>query len=197
MANRILNPNNSCLVALYRGDHSKDGLMARLGYGIIRLGQIGEDNSIYTHCETIFAGDRNLVRMGSASFRDGQQVRITEAKLNPEHWTILQVRVDDLDRVEAWFLDHLELPYSTIGALASATWFFRFSLYVLRILADELNYWCSRAVGESLGLRGAANMSVSELATVLWNLPDTLDVTREFFYPDSFTSYNLPLRPVV
>ncbi len=173
------------LVALYHGDHRKDGLMARLGYWSIRFGQLGEDYSQYTHCEVIFAGDRDRVRMGSASYRDGRQVRITQATLNPTHWTILDVPHSDPASVEAWYLDHLEEDYSMIGAMASASLLVRVVLFVLRLDFKKLGQWCSRSIAAAFGLKGADNMSVSELAAVLWNIRDTRDVTKEFFDPES------------
>lgn len=184
------------LVALYHGDHKKDGLMARLGYWSIRFGQLGEEYSQYTHCEVIFAGDRDQVRMGSASFRDGKQVRITDAKLNPDHWTIIDVPVDDPLVVEAWFVDHLEEPYSMIGAMSSASLLIRVILFVCDIEADELDQWCSRSLGLSFGLKGADNMSVSELAAALWNIRGTRDVTKEFFDPESVFPPTLTLTPL-
>lgn len=169
------------LVAFYKSNHKKDPFPASLGYAFIKLGQIGEAFSEFTHCEAIFEGDKEKVRMGSASVRDGYEVRITEAQLNPEHWVILDVPSKSAEESELWFLQNVKTTYSMIGAMASATWIVRIFLHLFQIKATELGQWCSRAVPESMQIKGSENMNVSEFMTVLVNLPGTRDVTAEFF----------------
>ncbi len=169
------------LVALYHGDHKKDGLKARLGYALIRLGQIAEVYGNYTHCEAILGGTWRSAEIASASVRDGNQVRVRTTELNPGHWTILDVPSSDVNTCRAWFTARQGVTYSMVGAVSSALWFARFLLHLKGVRIAGLGYWCSRAVAESMGLSGSEDMSVAEFVSVIWNLPGTRDVTREFF----------------
>ena len=168
-------------VAFYYGDHKKDGLRARLGYALIRLGQVSEVYSQYTHCEAILDGSWREAVIGSASVRDGNQVRIKTTDLTPGHWTVLDVPAADAKRARDWFDSNARRPYSMLGAVSSALWVARAALRLIGREPQELGQWCSRAVGESIGLVGSQDMSVAELAAALWNLPGTRDVTTEFF----------------
>lgn len=169
------------LIALYHGDHKKDGIKARLGYALIRLGQVSEVYSQYTHCEAILAGTWQKAFIGSASVRDGNKVRTKSTDLTPGHWTILDVPTANVYRSLMWFEANDGKPYSMAGAVTSALWIARVVLRILGREPQELGMWCSRAVGESIGLVGSQDMSVAELAAALWNLPGTRDVTTEFF----------------
>lgn len=169
------------LIALYHSDHKKDGLKARLGYALIRLGQISEVYSQYTHCEAILSGTWQQAEIGSASVRDGNKVRVKSTDLTPGHWTVLDVPAADVNRAQQWFEDNEGTPYSMAGAVTSALWIARVVLRILGREPQELGMWCSRAVGASIGLVGSQDMSVAELAAALWNLPGTRDVTTEFF----------------
>lgn len=169
------------LVGFYKGDHKKDGILARLGYMTIRIGQVNELYGEYTHCEAIFNNDYKNAEIGSASVRDGNQVRITTKSLNPEHWTILDVPSKDAARSKLWFLDNAGKPYSKVGAMSSAVWIVRFILKVINIKPWLLGFWCSYAVPKSMDIVGGENMNVAEFKTVLINLPGTIDVTLEYF----------------
>lgn len=169
------------LIAFYRGGHAKDDWAARLGYALIELGQISELYGDLTHCEAILSGDWQAAQIASASVRDGNQVRIKTTGMNPAHWLVLDVPAADVVRVHAWFLRHLGVRYSMVGATASALWLARLLLKAVGKRPADLGQWCSRAVAEAIGLVGAEDMNVAELAATLMSLPGTRDVTDQFF----------------
>ncbi|MBL8387020.1 MAG: hypothetical protein JNK17_02165 [Hydrogenophaga sp.] len=170
------------LTAWFYGDHKEEGLMDRLGVQVIRLGQTQEQYGRYTHVEAIHGGTWDDAVLSSASVRDGRKVR-TEAhvRLSPGKWSIWNVPLWDRERSVAWFREHRGKRYSMLGAAASAAWPVRAALGVARVDIGALGQWCSRSVGESEGVAGAVDMSVSELAAHVWSLPGTEDVTVPFF----------------
>lgn len=169
--------------AFYYGDHKDDGFSARLGYGLIRLGQTGEVHSKYTHCEAILGRitGTDQVVIGSASVRDGNQVRLKAVRLNPSRWLVLDCPHFSLQQSLSWFVENRRTPYSMIGAMSSALWLPRFVLSLLNIAPESLGQWCSRALPDSVEVAGGASFNVAELVTLLMNIPETKDITREFF----------------
>jgi hypothetical protein len=168
------------LTAWYIGDNKKDDFLVRLGRWFIRLGQSSELYGNVTHCEAILSGHHKLARIASASLRDGG-VRIKATDLNPEHWRVLSVPAWSRVKCEAWFAKNDGRDYSVIGAMSSASMLVRVALRVLRIEPSSLGEWCSRALALSVGVRGAEDMSVSELMAHAMSLEGTEDVTARFF----------------
>jgi hypothetical protein len=168
------------LTAWYIGDHKEDGQAARLGVLAIRFGQIGQKWGRVTHCEAILMGPWHCATIASASLRDGG-VRIKTTDLNPAHWIILDVPVWDVVSVAAWFERRAGTPYSTIGAMSSASMLIGAVLKLCGVVVSALDMWCSRALGDAAGVGGAEDMSVSELMALAMALPGTRDVTPEYF----------------
>lgn len=169
------------LIAFYKGGHEKDDLTARIGYALIQIGQINQVYGNLTHCEAILSGTWQAAQIASASVRDGYQVRIKTTGMNPAHWMVMEVPTADLPRAHAWFLRNQGLRYSMVGATASALWLARLVLKVAGKRPADLGQWCSRSVAEALGLVGAEDMNVAELAALLMSMPGTRDVTEDFF----------------
>ena len=164
----------------YIGDHKRDGFAARLGYVLIRLGQIGQKFGHVTHCEALLMGTATEATIASASLHDGG-VRIKTTDLTPGHWTVLDVPAWDVVGAAAWFDANAGRPYSTSGAASSASPFVGLVFRLLGVKPGELGEWCSRALASSAGVGGAEDMSVSELMALAWALPGTRDVTEDFF----------------
>lgn len=167
-------------VAFYYGDHKDDGF-GRVGYWFIRRGQVKEQFAHFSHCEAVFEGDHKKALIGSASVRDGNQVRVKQTGLKKGRWVVWDVPRLNTAKSKSWFYQNSGTPYSMIGAMSSAVWFVKAALSLFGVDPRSLGQWCSRSIGESVELVGAADMHVSELATVLWNLPGTVDVTKQFF----------------
>lgn len=141
-------------IALYIGNHSKDDLLARLGWFAIRLFQEGKYASV-THVEAILEEhDNGEVTIASSSVREGG-VRTKRCNLNPDNWIIINTSWD-VERAKQWFIDHDGEPYDYRGALASA----------LPIQWSQNGRWfCNQAVGAAVGLEspqifGPAQFSV-------------------------------------
>lgn len=169
--------------AFYFGDHKDDGFRARLGYALIKAGQIKEHYGKYTHCEAIMGRviESEKVVIASASVRDGNQVRLKAVKLNPSRWLILDCPQYSLQQSLAWFIKNRRTPYSMLGAVASTLWIARLLVSAFGIETTSLGQWCSRCISDSIGIQGGADFNVSELITLLVNMPDTKDITKEFF----------------
>lgn len=169
--------------AFYYGDHKDDGFIARLGYALIRAGQVKEEYSKYTHCEAIMGRitNSNQVVIASASVRDGNQVRLKAVELNPARWLVLDCPDYSLQQSLSWFLENRGVPYSMVGAVASTLWIGRFLVSLFNVDPKELGQWCSRCLSDSVGISGGADFNVSELITLLTNIPGTTDITEDFF----------------
>lgn len=169
--------------AFYHGDHKDDGFIARLGYALIRAGQVNEEYSKYTHCEAIMGRipNSNQVVIASASVRDGNQVRLKAVELNPARWLVLDCPEYSLQQSLSWFLENRGVPYSMVGAVASTLWIGRVLVSLFNVDPKELGQWCSRSLSDSVGISGGANFNVSELITLLTNIPGTTDITEDFF----------------
>lgn len=170
------------LTLWYVGDHKDDGLLARVGYALIRLGQVGQKYGRATHCEALIEGDWWAATIAGASLRDGAQVRVKPGvALNPAHWVVLDVPLWDGPAAARWFDAHQGTPYSMLGAAASASMAVGLLVLLLRRPVATLGQWCSRALGDAAAVDGAEDMSVSELMAVALALPGTRDVTADFF----------------
>jgi hypothetical protein len=167
------------ITAWYKGDHKKDGILARIGYWAIRFGQANQRFGGYTHCEAVFT-QNGRVTIASASLRDGG-VRIKETMLNPDHWDILDVPAWEEMLAIPWFATKAGTPYSVIGAMSSASLLVNLVLRLFKVTPTDLGQWCSRTLGEAAGVEGAEDMSVSELFALASNLPGTKDITESFF----------------
>ena len=171
------------LTAWYIGDHSKDGFMARLGYALIRLGQIGQKYGKATHCEGIVMGPWWHCTIAGASRRDGAQVRFKTVELTPGHWVILDVPQWDVVAFTAEAEKLAGTRYSDIGAASSASMLVGLIVRLAGVQVAELGQWCSRFILDCNKVQGAEDMSVSEAMTLALALPGTRDVTSEFFSP--------------
>lgn len=169
------------LTAWYIGDHSKDGFMARLGYALIRLGQIGQKYGRATHCEGIVVGPWWSCTIAGASRRDGAQVRFKTVDLTPGHWVILDVPQWDVVAFTAEAEKLAGTPYSDIGAASSASMLVGAFVRMAGVRVAELGQWCSRFLPQCNKVQGAEDMSVSEAMTLALALPGTRDVTADFF----------------
>lgn len=172
------------LSAWYIGNHHGEGLKAKLGQAVIRLGQSGQRFGHITHVEAIHGGTWRMATIASASVRDGNRVRTKVTDLNPRHWQILWTPGFDLDRSKAWFAENDGKPYSMLGAASSASMLVDVGLRAAGVRVSDLGQWCSRSFLESVGIIGAEDMSVSEAMTMTINTPGTIDVTQRFFSTD-------------
>lgn len=168
------------LTAWYIGKSKNEGWKSRLWDALIRLGQINERFEHATHCEAVMSGHWAMATIAGASLRD-DGVRFKTTNLNPDHWIILSVPAWSRVRSEAWFTANKGQPYSALGAASSASLLVRFVLKLFKVRPSSLGEWCSRALGLSVGVGGAEDMSVSELMALAMALPGTKDVTSQFF----------------
>lgn len=169
------------IVLGYIGNHRKDGFMARLGWGLIRLGQSKHRFGKVTHTEAVLCGQWWNCTIASATARDDATIRIKTTELNPEHWIVLDVPLWDREKSETWFKANVGTPYSKLGAAASASMLVAMVLDIAKVDVLTLGSWCSRAVPESVGVQGAEDLSPSEVFTLAWALPGTVDITVQFF----------------
>jgi hypothetical protein len=107
----------------------------------------------YSHCELIFSNGI----AASASYLDGG-VRFKEIVFNPDHWDFIELP----DYLEAdawtWFKKHEGQLYDLRGNLRFAIDF---------IPNDPDRSFCSKAMGEALGLEDAWRFGPTALAVVL------------------------------
>ena len=155
------------LIAHYTGDHTGDGLLARIGVSLTRLGQKGPYGHI-THTEAIHAEHSDgTVTIASSSLRDGG-VRSKRTQLNPAHWIITDVPQWDVAQ-SALLLAHTEgWPYDLRGALST----------MLPGRPSDKAYFCNRWVSAPY-LRAAGSFGPHHLAAICLTVGQ--DVTDEFF----------------
>ena len=166
-------------VALYIGDHAKDGFLAQLGWWITRFAQRGEFQSV-THVEAILDdlkdGLIDNVLIASASARDGRMVRTKRARLTPGNWRIIDVPAWDVSLSKQWFAEHDGAKYDWLGAAAT---FFQFA-------PKPGRYFCNQAVGAPF-LIDAGLFSPAEFSVICLSMPGSKDVTSSFFFIDNPT----------
>ena len=142
----------------------------RLGWALTRLVQWGKFARV-THSEAIlFEFADGSVLIASSSARDGG-VREKVARLNPDHWLIIDVPGWDVQKSCAWFNAHKELPYSWIGALKAG-------MPILSFLPSGNGAFCNQAVGAA-HMSGSDLFTPAEFATICMSIGT--DVTAEFF----------------
>lgn len=160
------------LIAHYLGDHSADGLLARLGVALTRLVQKGPYGDI-THTEAIHGlHSDGSVTMASASLRDGG-VRAKRLVLNPLHWLITDIPQWDVRLSMALLLDTEGWAYDTRGALAT----------VLPGSQDGNAYFCNEWVGAPY-LKASGTFGPHQFAAICLSIGH--DITTEFFTPKVF-----------
>lgn len=155
------------LIAHYVGNHAKDGLLARAGYGITRFAQKGPFDHV-THTEAIHAEyPGGEVLIASSSLRDGG-VRSKTVALTPRNWLITDVPQWDVSLSKEHFERTKDDGYDLRGALATqlpgspqaGRWF--------------CNQWVTRPY-----LAAAATFGPHHIAALTMSIGR--DVTREFF----------------
>lgn len=98
------------------------------------------DGGNYSHCELVFSNGL----CASASFRDGQQVRLKPIQFDESRWDFLELPAEL--EVDAWkFFNETEgAKYDLIGQI-------RFLVSPMR--GQKKKYWCSEWVAAALGLQ--------------------------------------------
>lgn len=155
------------LVALYIGDHAKDGIMTRIGCWLTRLAQKGPFDQV-THIEAIHDEHPDgSVTISSASLRDGG-VRSKQVTLDAAHWLIVDMSQWNVVDSKELLLKTDGQPYNWRGALAlflpgspiSGTWF--------------CNQWVSEPY-----LLASETFSPAQLAAIVISQGE--EITSEFF----------------
>lgn len=154
-------------VALYIGDHSSDGWLARLGWWITRLVQKGPYGHV-THVEAIHAEhDDGTTTIASASLRDGG-VRSKRVRLNPLHWLIVDVPIWDVQRSIELLAMTEDAAYDIRGAVAT----------VFLGSPDSDKWFCNAWVGQPY-LKASANFGPNHFAAIALTFGH--DITKQFF----------------
>ena len=155
----------------YIGRHEKDSLLARLGWGLVRLAQVGEQYRRVTHCEMLLGGTWSSALIGGASLRDGG-VRIKQTDLTPGNWIVLEVPAWDEKEARRRLEAEVGAGYDKPGAMATIFWF----------IAHSLSKWfCSELLAYLAGLMDAHRYKPSTLFALAASLPGTRDITDEVF----------------
>lgn len=107
------------LIAHYIGP-AKPGLLARLGWWAVRVGQKAPYDDC-THTEAIHADFGGGVFCIASSSLADRGVRTKAAELTPGHWIITDVPQWPVERSIAWFADAIAagVRYDKRGALAT------------------------------------------------------------------------------
>jgi len=143
------------IIGFYTGNHSADTILVRAGWWLTRLVQRGPYRAC-THVEAVhgYNPETKEFTIASASIRDGG-IRVKKTVLTPGNWLLVDVPIFDIVQSSEWFNANAGRPYSLWGAVASAIPFLPYR-----------GLFCSRAVAESVGLLGAADMTPQELAEI-------------------------------
>lgn len=158
--------------AFYIGDHAGDTPLVRAGWWITRAFQKGDVFKDCTHCEAILEEHADgTVDIGSASLRDGAQVRTKcHVRLTPGNWLIADVPSWSRERSADWFIKHNGDPYDLLGAVASP-----FPV----VWQGRKGRFCSEALAESAGMYSPWVWGPALLATAAFSFGR--DVTEDFF----------------
>ena len=164
-------------VLAFIGQHSKDDISARLGWGIVRLAQVGATYRRVTHVESHLGGPWYDCTIGSSTLRknaDGKTgVRtLSGVRLNPAHWMVIEVPTWDVKHTTAWHARHDGAAYSWSGSVATIVWF---------LPHDPVRKNCVSAVGEPHGVVDVHRMTTAAFMALCMSLPGSRDVTAEFF----------------
>ena len=156
------------------GKHAKDDLIARLGWALVRLAQVGARYKRTTHVEALLYGPWHSAAIASSSLREGGVRVKRDVRLNPAHWLVIDVPSWDVDVAIDWFDAHKGAPYDWRGAMATVLWFLPHS---------PKSWFCNESVAAPFGLIDAHRMTPAEFVAVSMSLPGSRDVTSEFFAP--------------
>ena len=164
-------------IALFIGNHSKDGFRARVGRWAIRTAQKGQFKDV-THVEAILNVFplHGVVVMGSSSLMDGG-LRTKTARLTPENWRIVDVPAWSVERSREYFVERTApdgspiYGYDTRGALATV---------LPGGVGSSDRKFCNQAVGESVGVADAHTLTPATFA-VCAMAAGGRDVTEDFF----------------
>jgi hypothetical protein len=136
-------------IALYKATHTG---IAGLYNRVVRWW----DQGPYSHCEVIFTDGMSA----SSSFMD-KGVRFKEIVYDEAKWDYLEVPAAYELAARHWFLVHAGQPYNLIGNARFAFGFIK----------NPMNKWfCSEAVGASLGIKEPWRLSPNGLAAILVTL---------------------------
>lgn len=156
----------------YVGNHRKDGIAARLGWGLVRLGQIGAKFRRVTHVESLLVGPWHNATIASSSLRDGG-VRIKRGvRLTPGNWIVIDVPTWDTEAAIDWFAEHEGEPYDWRGAIATALWF----------LPHRARSWfCNEAVAAPHGVVDGHRLTPAAFVALALSMTGSHDISEEFF----------------
>lgn len=142
-------------IAAYRGNHSDKSLIVRALTWAQKRIQTGLFRD-FVHVEAIHAENADgTYTIASATFTEGVRTK-KNAVLDPNDWAIFESPLWDMQRSIAWFSWHDGLPYDSRGALAT----------VLPGAQSANRYFCSEAVGASIGLESPGNFGPPELIAI-------------------------------
>lgn len=160
------------IVLAYIGNHRKDGITARIGWGLVRLAQIGAKYRRVTHVESLLVGPWHSASIASSSLREGG-VRIKrDVRLTPGHWIAIDVPAWDTEDAIDWFAEHEGQPYDWRGALATALWF----------LPHGVRSWfCNEAVAAPHGVVDGHRLTPAAFIALALSMPGSRVITEEFF----------------
>lgn len=155
----------------YVGDHKKDSVLARLGWGLVRLAQVGEKYQRVTHCEWLIGGDWRDALIAGASLRDGG-VRMKRTDLTSGNWIVLDVPAWSDEEAMRRLKPEVGAGYDSRGAVATILWFITHSL---------AEWFCSELLAHLAGLFDAHRYKPATLFALAVSLPGTRDITHEVF----------------
>ena len=132
--------------AFYKGTHvGIPGIYNR----VVRWWEPGQ----YSHCELVFSDGL----AASSSYMDGG-VRFKQIDFKPDNWDFIELPGHLEPAARAWFTAHNGEPYDLRGNLR----------FALDFIPDDSNKsFCSKALGESLGIEEAWRLGPNGLAAML------------------------------
>lgn len=163
-------------VLAFVGQHAKDDLTARLGWGIVRLAQVGATYRRVTHVESLLGGPWYDATIGSSTLRpeaNGKTgVRVKRGvRLTPGHWLVIDMPHWDVERTIDWHDQNNGRGYSWVGSMSTILWF-------LPRDAERIN--CVEAVASPHGVVDSHRMTTAVFIAHCISCGGR-DVTAEFF----------------
>ncbi len=167
------------IILAYIGNHRSDGIAARLGWGLVRLAQIGATWRRVTHVEAVLVARGRHCTIASASLRDGG-VRIKpDADLTPGHWIAIDVPHWSTEDAIDWFERHQGQRYDWRGALATVLWF---------LPHGDSRWFCNESIGASQGVLDPHRLTPAAFIALALSMPGARVCTAEFFAEEGSTA---------